>query len=81
MVTFVDCGEMHGKETRRLSVIPNISSGRVLILIVDRVRPKRGRMGRESGYASERPAKHLLHARVVWAFEQPKKTVSGPSTS
>ena len=38
MVTFVDCGEMDGKEVRRLSVMPIISSDRVLILIVDRVR-------------------------------------------
>lgn len=80
MVTFVDCGDMHDKETRRLSVIPIISSGRVLILMVDSVRPGRGRMRRERGYASERPVKHRPHARVLWGFEQPKKTVSGSST-
>lgn len=79
MVTFVDCGEMDGKEVRRLSVMPIISSGRVLILIVDRVGQGGERMRRESGHASERPVKHLLHGRVVWAFAQPKKTVNGAS--
>jgi hypothetical protein len=34
-------------------------------------------MRRESGYARGRPVKHLLHGQVVWAFEQPKKTVNG----
>ena len=81
MITFVDCGEMHGKEVRRLSVISTISSGRVLILRVDRVRPERRWMRRESGYASERPVKHLLHAREAWAFEQPKRMVNGSSMS
>lgn len=79
IVTFVDCGETHDKETRRLSVIPIISSGRVLILINDRVRPGRERMSRESRYASERPVKHRPHARVAGGVEQPKKTVSGSS--
>ena len=79
MITFVDCGEMDGKEVRRLSVIPIISSGKVLIMIVDRVRQGRGRIRRESGHASERPVKHLLHGRVVWALEQPKNTVNGTS--
>jgi len=81
MVTFVNCGEMHGKETRRLSAIPIISSGRALILTVDRVCPEQEKMRRESGYAGERLVKHLLHARVAWAFEQPKKTVNGTSVS
>ena len=81
MVTFVDCGEMHGKETRGLSAIPIISSGSALILIIDRVCPEQERMRRESGYAGGRPARYLLHARVAWAFEQPRKTVNGTSVS
>jgi len=81
MVIFVNWGEMHGKEISRLSIMPIIFSGSVLIRRTDRVRPERGWTRRASGYPSERPVEHLLHDRVAWAFGQPKKTVNGSSMS
>ena len=77
IITFVDRGEMHGSEIRRLSVTPIISSGRVQIQRMDRVCPEWEWMRQTSGYASERPVKHLPHDQVVWAFKQPRRTVNG----
>ena len=81
MVTFVDCGEIHGKEIRRRSVIPIIVSGRVSIRRIDKVYPERGWMSRTSGYASGRPVEHLVHDLVAWEFEQPKRVFDGSSVS